>query len=693
MKKISYFLVIQLAIATTYLIVTTFNVRYTFNLENFLHPDFDDQSTYSFMFDESMFTAVSSEEFMETLKNASDENEVTFRVIVGYSDEMNRNVMENYIYSSSVEIENLFYTQNGSRISWSDSSESTFYSTNKEDSSAVTIQMLDESYASGLLYPLLYFRPLHQIYESPQKDPYYVVYFYGEGSDIRKVRDEVVDTYGQIQASQFLKVDGKTFMPDDSIRQGTYLSAGIALILLIILIGIINQHLKEVSVRKMMGHSDVRIQWRLLGKFFLSLLLVYVITLGIAYWFFVGDAGSIGTAIYKGQLKILAYFAAGLLAVFAGSYVYIRYISSAMYLKRKSTYKMLLYGNLAVKILIFILVITPLLTKLESGYRSFRDVNYRERKHDADLYRYNVSLDIPMSDFDRIMKMFGDAFEISEKENAVLADFSDADLSLFEEFDVELAPNTVSSIVVNTEYLKDYKILHEDGTVLDFETLKGNTMLVPLELKGKPFTTISQKEYPKVYVEFQDPFYNPDISKRDHFKVKDPIVYYTKEYDASGMQTLYGAVYYSDLEGLRESFEAAGYGDALRVTDLRPVYDFYMDEYKQEALESLYIFVLYLSVVLILLYEIIYLHLEEKRQLISIQYLLGKSYGERYRNLYLMSLVSYAVLIPYSLVLLKVSSVSLLVLFSILILLEMILVSGLIKRFESTDMVKTIKGA
>lgn len=354
---------------------------------------------------------------------------------------------------------------------------------------------------------------------------------------------------------------------------------------------------------------------------------------------------------------------------------------------------MLLYGNLAVKILIFILVITPLLTKLESGYRSFRDVNYRERKHDADLYRYNVSLDIPMSDFDRIMKMFGDAFEISEKENAVLADFSDADLSLFEEFDVELAPNTVSSIVVNTEYLKDYKILHEDGTVLDFETLKGNTMLVPLELKGKPFTTISQKEYPKVYVEFQDSFYNPDISKRNHFKVKDPIVFYMKEYDASGMQTLYGAVYYSDLEGLRESFEAAGYLDALRVTDLRPVYDFYMGEYKQEALESLYIFALYLSVVLILLYEIIYLHLEEKRQLISIQYLLGKSYGERYRNLYLMSLVSYAVLIPYSLVLLKVSSVSLLVLFSILILLEMILVSGLIKRFESTDMVKTIKGA
>jgi len=693
MKKISYFLVIQLAIATTYLIVTTFNVRYTFNLENFLHPDFDDQSTYSFMFDESMFTAVSSEEFMDTLKNSSDENGVTFRVIVGYSDEMNRNVMENYIYSSSVEIEDLFYTQNGSRISWSDSGESTFYSTNKEDSSAVTIQMLDESYASGLLYPLLYFRPLHQIYESPQKDPYYVVYFYGEGSDIRKVRDEVVDTYGQIQASQFLKVDGKTFMPDDSIRQGTYLSAGIALILLIILIGIINQHLKEVSVRKMMGHSDVRIQWRLLGRFFLSLLLVYVITLGIAYWFFVGDAGSIGTAIYKGQLKILAYFAAGLLSVFAGSYVYIRYISSAMYLKRKSTYKMLLYGNLAVKILIFILVITPLLTKLESGYRSFRDVNYRERKHDADLYRYNVSLDIPMSDFDRIMKMFGDAFEISEKENAVLADFSDADLSLFEEFDVELPPNTVSSIVVNTEYLKDYKILHEDGTVLDFETLKGNTMLVPLELKGKPFTTISQKEYPKVYVEFQDSFYNPDISKRDHFKVKDPIVFYMKEYDASGMQTLYGAVYYSDLEGLRESFEAAGYLDALRVTDLRPVYDFYMGEYKQEALESLYIFALYLSVVLILLYEIIYLHLEEKRQLISIQYLLGKSYGERYRNLYLMSLVSYAVLIPYSLVLLKVSSVSLLVLFSILILLEMILVSGLIKRFESTDMVKTIKGA
>ena len=693
MKKISYFLIIQLAIATTYLIVTSFNIRYTFNLENFLHPDFGDESTYSFMFDESIYTSVSSEEFMETLKNASDENEVTFRVIVGYSDEMNRNVMENYIYSSSVEIEDLFYTQNGDRISWSDRSESSYYSTNREDSSAVTIQMLDESYASGRLYPLLYFRPLHQLYERPQKDSYYVVYFYGEGSDIRKVRDEVVDTHGQIQASQFLKVDGKTFMPDDSIRQGTYLSAGIALILLIILIGIINQHLKEVSVRKMMGHSDVRIQWRLLGIFFLSLLLVYVITLGIAYWFFVGDAGSIGTAIYKGQLKILGYFAAGLLAVFAGSYVYIRYTSSAMYLKKKSTYKMLLYGNLVVKILIFILVITPLLTKLEGGYRSFRDVIYRERKHDADLYRYNVSLDIPMSDFDRIMKMFGDAFEISEKENAVLADFSDADLSLFEEFDVELAPNTVSSIVVNTEYLKDYKILREDGTVLDLETLQGNTMLVPLELKGKPFTTISQKEYPKVYVEFQDAFYNPDISKRDHFKVKDPIVFYTKEYDASGMQTLYGAVYYSDLEGLRESFEAAGYGDALRVTDLRPVYDFYMGEYKQEALESLYIFVLYLSVVLILLYEIIYLHLEEKRQLISIQYLLGKSYGERYRNLYLMSLVSYAVLIPYSLILLKVSTVSLLVLFSILILLEMILVSGLIKRFESTDMVKTIKGA
>ena len=693
MKKISYVLIIQLAIATTYLIVTSFNIRYTFNLENFLHPDFGDESTYSFMFDESMFTAVSSEEFMETIKNSSDENEVTFRVIVGYSDEVNRNVMENYIYSPSVEIEDLFYTQNGSRISWSDSSESSYYSTNREDSSAVTIQMLDESYASGRLYPLLYFRPLHQLYERPQKDSYYVVYFYGEGSDIRKVRDEVVDTHGQIQASQFLKVDGKTFMPDDSIRQGTFLSVGIALILLIILIGIINQHLKEVSVRKMMGHSDVRIQWRLLGIFFLSLLLVYVITLGIAYWFFVGDAGSIGTAIYKGQLMILAYFAAGLLAVFAGSYVYIRYISSAMYLKRKSTYKMLLYGNLSVKILIFILVITPLLTKLESGYRSFRDVNYRERKHDADLYRYNVSLDIPMSDFDRIMKMFGDAFEISEKENAVLADFSDADLSLFEEFDVELAPNTVSSIVVNTEYLKDYKILREDGTVLDLETLQGNTMLVPLELKGKPFTTISQKEYPKVYVEFQDSFYNPDISKRDHFKVNDPIVFYMKEYDASGMQTLYGAVYYSDLEGLRESFEAAGYGDALRVTDLRPVYDFYMDEYRQEALESLYIFVLYLSVVLILLYEIIYLHLEEKRQLISIQYLLGKSYGERYRNLYLMSLVSYAVLIPYSLIFLKVSTVSLLVLLSILILLEVILVSGLITRFESTDMVKTIKGA
>ena len=68
MKKISYVLIIQLAIATTYLIVTSFNIRYTFNLENFLHPDFKDESTYSFMFDESIFTSVSSEEFMGPLE-------------------------------------------------------------------------------------------------------------------------------------------------------------------------------------------------------------------------------------------------------------------------------------------------------------------------------------------------------------------------------------------------------------------------------------------------------------------------------------------------------------------------------------------------------------------------------------------------------------------------------------------------
>jgi len=177
--------------------------------------------------------------------------------------------------------------------------------------------------------------------------------------------------------------------------------------------------------------------------------------------------------------------------------------------------------------------------------------------------------------------------------------------------------------VVNKEYLQDYEIRNEQGEIIDVDLISNNTIFIPEKYKDKNYIRIinQYESIQEVYVTFGRPFYNPDITASKATS-EDPLVLLVVD-DTFGIQPMYQYAHYKDVESLETTLKEMGYENKYRINDNSGIYDYYMKMYAKTFSKTVGIILLYAFIMLVFLYQSVYLYLEEIKKEISVKYLLG----------------------------------------------------------------------
>lgn len=102
-------------------------------------------------------------QLINSLQEFAKDNDVDIHISIGRNDELNRQVVEHFIYSSDFQIDNFIYTDNNDMVDFDDNTEEKYYSVNSNDSNALKVKVLDDYYSTGMLYSIQSYRPFHQL--------------------------------------------------------------------------------------------------------------------------------------------------------------------------------------------------------------------------------------------------------------------------------------------------------------------------------------------------------------------------------------------------------------------------------------------------------------------------------------------------------------------------------------------------
>lgn len=695
MKKLSYIFTAILGILITITIYSEFNKTYYFNLNQFYNEKYNNmKSTSVFISPETC--NMTMPQLIDSLMKFGAENNTDISVIRGKTDDFHRNITEYFIYSQTFQVDNFIYTDEDRKVSFSDNKEDLYYATNDDNPNAIKIKVLDDFYNTGVFFNLNNYRPLHQLKNVIDNGVIELeATFYEENSaDINNLKNQLKSKYS---ITDDLFVDEHKGTPEKK-QLGTNLQLIVIMVVLnIILMTIfINKKLKEISIRKMNGNKNHQIMKRVLGRYVSMELLIFILSIIITFSILVGEISPIAYNIIKPLVTSTLIFLLGLIIIVLILYFYIKYISSLVSLKKSSVNMKLVFSNLVVKLILMTIIISPMISEISNSLVTFENLYSHLKYYDKEKYRYTVigTCKTSSTGSDDGIEIFSDYFKVLEKEKGIYTkfDFSDKNTPLLTR-EEKSNNNFIPYISVNKEYLHDYIIRSEDGDKIDINSLSEDTLLIPKKYKGKSLKNlgyINQCEK-RIYVTFDKSFYNPNIVSPAKATVKDPIVFLVTNFSPA-IQPMYDGVYYSDSETLSKTLDEMGYENKYRIFDNKGIYDYYIKAYFSKITRTLEIIFLYTFIMLVFLYQSLYLHLEDMKKEVSIKYLMGHRFWSRYMELIILNLTPNVILLILALGVLKIPFTKAFLFTITFMIIEIIFILYRIKNFEKNNISIVLKG-
>ena len=359
------------------------------------------------------------------------------------------------------------------------------------------------------------------------------------------------------------------------------------------------------------------------------------------------------------------------------------------------------YMNLLLKMILIILILAPLVQEIQSGANALQRVyNYTKASEDyKGKYMVNLttSLDFYVdpeenqeSDFQKILF---DEFIL--KKEGFYADFSSAfwPPEAVEGFVAGGLEVPYPSVTADYNFLRKYKIRDEEGKEIDLSTIKENTVFVPMKLKDVNHQTYNQITHSitnVMYVSFDKPFLNPDVGS-GNLLVEDSVVNYVVEY-IRGMNLSYTNALYSSESNLQKVLDQSGFKEFYMIEEYHPIYQFYMDGYRETLIESAFFLLIFSFIPLIFLYQSLSFHLSEKKKEISLRYSMGSSFINRYREIIFLHLLPYGVLLMTLGTSLNIPKIIGMYLIIYYVFIDLIFMMVVLKKFERKSVAEVLKG-
>jgi len=695
MKKLSYIFTTILGLLITLTIYSEFNQTYYFNIQNFSNEKYVDMQVIDVILS-AEDNNMNMSQLIDSLQEFAEENDTEIHIGRGKNDDLNRQVIDHFIYSSTFDVDNFIYTDEDSKVSFSDKAEDRYYALNSDDSNAIKIKVLDDYYSTGVLHSLQSYRPLYQLKNlTDDGDIELHVSFYEEDiNTMNALKESLMNKYSLTNES-FIQIESSK-PAERAIGTNLQLIIILVVVNIILMTSYINKKLKEISIRKMNGNKNHQIMKRVIGGYISREIIVFSLAVIITYAVLVGEISPMSYNIIKPICITSIIFIIGLISVMGILYIYIRYISSLVSLKKSSVNMKLVFFNLVVKIILMAIIISPMISQVNKGIIASENLYNHLKYYDKENYRYTVSGTSKTSfnsSLEESIKISEDYFKVLEEEKGVYTDFdySNKENAVFS-FEDEIE-NIVPHITVNKEYLRDYEIRNEQGEIIDVDSISNNTLFIPEKYKDKEYIRmiIQDKSIEEVYVTFERPFYNPDIIAPRALS-EDPSVLLVTDFAPELVQPMYEYARYGDVESLESTLKEMGYENKYRITDNSGIYDYYMKIYAKTFSKTVGIILLYVFIMLVFLYQSVYLHLEEIKKEISVKYLLGHRFWSRYSGLVIFNLSPHIILLLSAVGILKIPFNEAALFVAVFMAIEIIFLVYLIKKFEKNAVSMVLKG-
>ena len=705
MKKFAYVFIILYGFIITFGIFNEFNERYFMSMDNTIleYHDWTDKNGLIinlYLQEQGM----SVQEVTDKLLEMGHNNSLEIMMSLKHDDIYQRKVQSLYIYSEEFKFEDFFYLEKGSSMDFGRLAKNQYISSDSLDHEKIdSIKFLSDKYIMGNTYPVLNYMPLHMAgkYYEGEANFVGISFFFDHSVSMAEIKAMILDAFPFMYEEDIYDLDHPIEeVESQPLNLTKFLSPILLLVILLSATSYINSNLKEVSVRKMNGNQSTMIFTRLMRSFILFSILAYTMSILFSYFILGGDFTPISLNVIKPVLMNLLMFAGVILIFTILSYLYVRYIASYVALKRSSVNMKMVYGNIIIKTVLLLIVLTPLVHEISTGVEAFRKI-YHYGSRTEEHYNYNL--------FTNQSMMTSLPGEIGENLNmnqilfeemilggkGMYADFSHAhlDQQMIEFYETIGMEIPYPSIIVDYQYLKEYTIRNEDGEVLDLSQITENTVFVPLHLKGEIFQTytgLDQNGKNTYYVTYEGAFLAPDISG-PKMLIENPVVYFITKY-RSEIQPVYRSAFYSsydDLSLVLSKYQMESYFD---IENYVITHNYYMESYTKSLITALGYLVLFSIIPMIFLYQGLSFHFNERRKEMALKYTMGSSFLSRYREMVLMHLLPYFVILLTVWTTMNVSGTIATSLVFYFIAIDLLFMAWIVRRFEKKSISLVLKG-
>ena len=706
MKKFAYVFIIIYGFIVTFGIFNEFNERYFNSLDNTIleYHDWTDKNgvIINLYLKEQ---GVSVTEVMDKLLEMGQNSSLEIMMSLSNDDIYQRKVQSLYIYSNEFIFEDFFYLEKGTHVDFGDLANDQYISSDSiNDEKTDSIKFLSDKYIMGNTYPVLNFMPLHTAgkYYEGEANFVGISFFFDNSMSMAEIKAMILDAFPFMYEEDIYDLNSpiEEEVDDQPVKLTEFMAPILLLVILLSATSYINSNLKEVSVRKMNGNQSTLIFTRLMRSFILFSILAYTVSIFFSYFILGGDFTPISLNVIKPMLMNLLMFAGVILIFTILSYLYVRYVASYVALKRSIVNMKMVYGNIIIKTVLLLIVLTPLVHEISTGVEAFRKI-YHYGSRTEEHYNYNLFTNQSMmtslpGEIGENLNMNQILFEeMILRGKGMYADFSHAhlDQQMIEFYETIGMEIPYPSIIVDYQYLKEYSIRNEDGEVLDLSQITENTVFVPLHLKEEKFQTytgLDQNGKNTYFVTYDSAFLAPDISD-PKMLIENPVVYFLTEY-RSEIQPVYMSAFYSSYEDvslLLSKYQMEAY---FNIENYVIKHNYYLESYMKEFITAMGYLMLFTIIPMIFLYQGLSFHFNERRKEIALKYSMGSSFFSRYREMILMHLLPYFVILltVWTTLNVNVTIATSLVLYFVVI--DLLFMNWIIRRFEKKSISLVLKG-
>lgn len=468
----------------------------------------------------------------------------------------------------------------------------------------------------------------------------------------------------------------------------------ITLIVLLLMIDILKMK-RTIMIKRLNGLSILKIIKSEYLFFFISEMIFFIVALIGSMYLMTGKINVYNANYYDLVKPFLMIFIIFLILFFVVIYVFVYFTTHLKYLKAKYQIKNIVQMNVILKVVVICLLVTPLTSLIAdikedmTSYKVFVDNQEMiENMAYIDGNLSSVSKTYEVFDYlnqnDGIYVDFQTyAYNTSQYLKEVLSDVDDEDIA-------EMAID-YPFIFANANYLDKHHIQDENGHVLDLHQYKEDIVLVPKQYKNEDIKKIMfGRDLEIIYIQNTDEYLN--YSLQSPYYLSNPVIrLITHKTDDVQITNMNLDISYKSVEDYQKEFFQLT-GDSVNIIKQSSLIYYLIRNVKNNLQDTAFTLVIYIIFMMIFIYQTTYLYLNENQKSLSLMYMYGLSFKERYQELFIYTFMTYGILLLIGLCFLHLDFGSLLLFVLISLLFELLVQLSMIKVFENKNIVNILKG-